>query len=154
MHPLLKKLNYKGESVIHIINLPEIQTDFLDSLNDVQIINSAGGHADVPFALLFAITQDELNSGINSLGPRLVGDATLWVCYPKKSSKKYTCEFNRDTGWDEFGKFDLEGVRQVAIDEDWSALRFRKIDFIKNFKRDPKRALSNKGKKRSNNDRT
>ncbi len=39
--------------------------------------------------------------------------------------------------------------RQVAIDEDWSALRFRHVDFIKALKRDPKHAMSAKGKRRA-----
>jgi hypothetical protein len=57
------------------------------------------------------------------------------VAYPKGTSKKYKCEFNRDTGWSALGEFGLEGVRQVAIDEDWSALRFRKVDYIKSMQR-------------------
>jgi hypothetical protein len=45
------------------------------------------------------------------------------------------------------GQYGMEGVRMVAIDEDWSALRFRKVDFIKNFTR-KFAALSEKGKER------
>jgi hypothetical protein len=45
------------------------------------------------------------------------------------------------------GQYNLEGVRQVAIDEDWSAQRFRKIAFIKKFSRQEKMALSQEGKK-------
>jgi hypothetical protein len=44
------------------------------------------------------------------------------------------------------GKLNFEGVMQVSIDEDWSALRFRHVDYIKTMKR--KKALSEKGKKR------
>ncbi len=36
----------------------------------------------------------------------------------------------------------------VAIDEDWSALRFRRAEFIKTMKRDPSRAGSGQGKAR------
>jgi hypothetical protein len=36
----------------------------------------------------------------------------------------------------------------VAIDEDWSALRFRRAEFIKSMTRDPRRAMSAKGKSR------
>ena len=34
----------------------------------------------------------------------------------------------------------------VAIDDDWSVLRFRHIDKIKSFTREKKRAMSEKGK--------
>ncbi len=46
------------------------------------------------------------------------------------------------------GKLGFEGVRQVAIDEDWSALRFRRVEFIKTMSRDKKRAMSELGKAR------
>ncbi len=37
----------------------------------------------------------------------------------------------------------------VAIDEDWSALRFRRAEFIKTMKRDASHALSKAGKARA-----
>jgi hypothetical protein len=55
----------------------------------------------------------------------------LWFAYPKGSSKKYTCEFNRDSGWKVIRSLGFDSVRQVAIDEDWSALRFRRVEYIK-----------------------
>ena len=58
------------------------------------------------------------------------GDALLWIAYPKGTSKRYTCEFNRDKGWGVLLGSGFDCVRQVAIDEDWSALRFRRIEFI------------------------
>jgi hypothetical protein len=72
------------------------------------------------------------------------GDAILWFCYPKGTSKKYTCDFNRDTGWASLGQLGWEPVRQVAIDDDWSALRFRNPDFIKTMTRSF--AMTEKGK--------
>jgi hypothetical protein len=58
-------------------------------------------------------------------------------------------DIGRDDSWQPLGDLGFEGVRQVAIDEDWSALRFRHVDYIKTFKRDPKRAMSAKGKRRT-----
>jgi hypothetical protein len=36
----------------------------------------------------------------------------------------------------------------VAIDEDWSALRFRRVEFIRTMTRDKKRAITEKGQKK------
>jgi hypothetical protein len=58
------------------------------------------------------------------------GDALLWFAYPKGTSTKYKCDFNRDSGWDILRQSGFDTVRQVAIDEDWSALRFRRIELI------------------------
>jgi hypothetical protein len=55
----------------------------------------------------------------------------IWVAYPKKTSKKYKSDLSRDDFWEAFKAFGLEPVRQVAIDEDWSALRFRPGSEIK-----------------------
>jgi hypothetical protein len=62
---------------------------------------------------------------------RAVGDATVWFAYPKGTSKKYQCDFNRDNGWDTLKAQGFDTVRAVAIDEDWTALRFRRVEFIK-----------------------
>lgn len=68
--------------------------------------------------------------------------------YPKGSSKRYKCNFNRDTGWAALGNLGLEGVRMVAVNEDWSALRFRKVEYIKTLTRNSKMMFSEEGKKK------
>lgn len=73
-------------------------------------------------------------------------DQVIWLCYPKGSSKNYRCNFNRDTGWQSIGDIGFEPVRQIAIDQDWSALRFRNARIIKTLKRS--RALSAEGQAR------
>ena len=68
----------------------------------------------------------EIEQFISAIYQKLKGDAVIWLCYPKMTSKNYKCDFNRDSGWTSLGKYNLEPVRQVAIDDDFSALRFRK----------------------------
>jgi len=58
----------------------------------------------------------------------------LWFAYPKGTSKKYSCDFNRDDDWEVLRQAGFDSVRQVAIDDDWSALRFRRFEFIKQSK--------------------
>jgi hypothetical protein len=76
-----------------------------------------------------------VDEAAKAIAGRLEGDALVWFAYPKGTSKKFRCEFNRDTGWAALGELGLEPVRQVAIDEDWSALRFRRVEFIKTMSR-------------------
>ena len=59
------------------------------------------------------------------------------------------CDFNRDTGWDALGNLGFEPVRMIAIDEDWSALRFREAKFIKTITRRESFALSKEAKERT-----
>lgn len=70
----------------------------------------------------------ELHRLSKVLAAKAPGDALLWFAYPKGTSKKYMCDFNRDDGWDVLRKSGFDSVRQIAIDEDWSALRFRCVE--------------------------
>ena len=45
----------------------------------------------------------------------------------------------------------FEGVRQIAIDEVWTAMRFRQARYIKSMTRNPRMALSADGKGRTQN---
>ena len=84
----------------------------------------------IAFALVFVKTLAEVD-GAAKLLPKGVGDAIVWLAYPKGTSKRYRCEFNRDNGWAAIEAAGFETVRMVAIDEDWSALRFRRSEFVK-----------------------
>ena len=129
---LFKKLNFKDQQEILSLNHPQWFQKELSEMSEFAKIQTNIDETDsVDFVIVFATTQKEVNDFTNQVAPKLTGDAVFWFCYPKKSSKKYNCEFNRDTGWGIMANFDLEPVRQVAIDEDWSALRFRKVDHIK-----------------------
>jgi hypothetical protein len=149
MDAIFKKLNYKGQAVVYALNAPDSFNINLQSLTGEAVVKTKVGKSDkVAFAIGFATKQTEVDYIVKTVAPQLQGDAVLWMCYPKGTSKKYTCEFNRDTGWGIMGQYDLEGVRMVAIDEDWSALRFRKVGYIKTMTRNEKMALSSEGKKR------
>ena len=148
---LFKKLNYREQKSILALNYPDSFETELESMEVIAMVSrDIGAAGDVlDFVIAFGKTLKDLNELTRAIGPKLSEDAIFWFCYPKKSSKKYTCEFNRDTGWGVMAEFELEPVRQVAIDEDWSALRFRHVDRIKKFTRRESFALTHKGKERS-----
>ncbi|MFN0204595.1 MAG: hypothetical protein ACKVTZ_23975 [Bacteroidia bacterium] len=152
MTALFKKLNYKGQATIFVLHSPDSFEEELAEMQEftqVDIEKTITAESEIHFAIVFVAKQTEIDEAIAEIYPKLQGDAILWFCYPKGSSKKYKCDFNRDTGWESVGKCSLEGVRMVAIDEDWSALRFRKTEYIKVIKRSESFALSEEGKKRA-----
>lgn len=151
MDAVFKKLNFKEQSAVLVLNAPASFDINLDSIaNETKIFKDLTGIDSVAFCMVFATQQKEIDEIIPMLAPLFKGDVILWMCYPKGTSKKYKCDFNRDTGWKILGDFDLEPVRMVAIDEDWSALRFKKVDYIKTMKRSSLGALSEKGKIKAN----
>ena len=100
------------------------------ALKNVKVIRDSKNAKTIRFALAFATRQAEVDSLTRDLTGKADGDALLWFAYPKGGSKKYKCEFNRDTGWSAMRSAGFDTVRQVSIDEDWSALRFRRVEFI------------------------
>jgi hypothetical protein len=131
MTPLFKKLNWKDHRVIHVLEAPAAFEAALAALDGVDIRRAVGGRDAVTFGIAFAVTQRQLDAASRLLTSRADGDAIVWIAYPKGTSKRYRCEFNRDSGFAVLGAAGFEGVRQVAIDADWSALRFRRVTFIK-----------------------
>lgn len=149
MSAVFKKMNLKDQDEVVVLNAPESFDSELAALpEEVAVRRDLAAVERVDFALAFVTKQEEVDRLARAVAAKAQGDALVWFAYPKASSKRYTCEFNRDTGWDELGRLGFEPVRQVAVDEDWSALRFRRVEFIKSMKRDKSRALSQEGRKR------
>ena len=150
MTPLFNKLNLKPEiKSLVVLNAPvEFQSE-LDALSDVEILTQPSRAGQASFLLCFVRTLAQIEDIASQRLSRLEGDPIVWFAYPKGTSKKYRCEFHRDTGWESVGAAGYEGVRQVAIDANWSALRFRKVEYIKTMIRAPERASSAEGKKRT-----
>ena len=101
------------------------------------------------FVLAFVRTAAELAQVAPKVTGALVDDGVLWLAYPKKSSKRYQSDLSRDDSWQPLGDLGMEPVRQVAVDADWSALRFRRAEHIAELKRDPNRLLSAEARRRS-----
>lgn len=116
---LAKKLQIKQGRSVRLIRAP---ADVTIELPEGSLRRNRGA---VDVVLLFVKDADDLQtriaSGVDAVSP----DGILWVCYPKTKDAGGT-DLNRDvvwrlveplTGW--------RPVAQVAIDDTWSALRFR-----------------------------
>jgi len=134
MPTIFQKLNLKSQTQILVLNAPDSFERELNTLRNIQVHRQIEKVKAFDFALAFATKQSEVTRLSKALAAKAEGDAVLWFAYPKGTSKKYKCDFNRDNGWDELRKLGFDTVRQVAIDEDWSALRFRRVEFIKSAK--------------------
>jgi hypothetical protein len=130
MPPLFKKLNLKDHAEMLVLNAPASFEPELQALDGVKIARSLAEVSSIGFALAFAIRQTQVDALSADLVARSLADPVLWFAYPKGTSKRFTCDFNRDSGWAALRSFGFDTVRQVAIDEDWSALRFRRNEFI------------------------
>lgn len=148
MPSLFHKLNLKDQNKIVVLNAPNSFEPELAALFDIAIVHHTNEVESALFVLAFLITQHEVTNISEWVSHHTSGDAVIWFAYPKSSSKIYKCDFNRDTGWSALGQAGFEPVRIIAIDNDWSALRFRRVEYIKTMKRRESMALSETGKKR------
>ena len=130
MTPLFKKLNLSTNKSILVLNAPDSFESEIAALEGVAVSRNSSELPTIPFQIAFVQTLAEVESVAAALPPMSLGDVVIWFAYPKASSKQYRCEFNRDTGWAAVRAAGFDSVRQVAIDEDWSALRFRRTEYI------------------------
>jgi hypothetical protein len=131
MSSIFRKLNLKSQTEILVVNAPATFEKELAELEGVAVSRDPKKMKTVAFALLFATKQSEVDGLSRAVAGKAGGDVVLWVAYPKQTSKRYKCEFNRDSGWKVIRGLGFDSVRMVAIDDDWSALRFRRVEFIK-----------------------
>jgi hypothetical protein len=135
MSDVFRKLNLKDQREIVVLNAPASFEPELQTLKDVTISRSVDGPQAISFSLAFVITQSEVDRLATAVAAKASGDSIVWFAYPKGSSRNYQSEINRDSGWKVLGECGFEPVRMVAIDADWSAVRFRRAEFIKTMTR-------------------
>jgi len=132
MRPLLEKLNYKGQKRIAILNAEKnFNLAPMKEIKDIQIDTEIDPRYPYDFMILFVRKAAEVKEIVPVALHNLAVDGVLWFCYPKKTSKKHLSDIDRDHGWEALNDLDFFGIRMVAIDEEWSALRFRNIKYIK-----------------------
>ena len=131
MGHVFDKLNLKDQPEVVVLQAPLSFEPELAWLADGRVVRDLREVERVRFALAFAYMRSELDALSAALVGKAEGDAILWFAYPKRTSKRYRADFDRDHGWEVLRAGGFEPVRQVAIDADWSALRFRRSEFVR-----------------------
>ena len=150
LNPVIKKLQYKLQEEVLIVDAPAAFKDVLaDWKKTAKIYTAASGKKTFSFALIFVIIEADIKKAAANYIKLLEPDAVSWMVYPKKTSKKHTSDISRDNGWSALGELGYEGVSMVSVDDDWSAFRFRKSNYIKTMKRRQELAMSKEGKQRT-----
>ncbi len=112
-----KKLQIKDGQRVLVANKPS-DVD-LGLPPDVATEDAGAADAVVAF-VTHGAELDDLAAAAIDAGRR---DELAWVAYPKAG--KLDTDLNRDSLNSAMNEKGLQAVRQVAIDEVWSALRFR-----------------------------
>lgn len=131
---LFEKLQLKDEKNLLIQGLPSAIEKQFAKLNYAKNVTPLLRSKKVDFALIFALSQQQLNNVLTEVLPALHEDSKLWVAYPKTTSK-IVSDLNRDCSWECLTRKEYESVRMVTLDHVWSAIRFKKTDKIPNRSR-------------------
>jgi hypothetical protein len=122
---LLEKLQLKDEKNLLLQGLPlSIEKQFVKfsfAKNVTPLLKSK----KVDFALIFAFSQKQLKDILKDVMPALHTESKFWIAYPKATSK-IASDLSRDSSWDFIAAHGYETVRMVAVDNLWSAMRFKK----------------------------
>lgn len=131
MATLFEKLLLKDHQEILVLNAPPSFETELARLPVMTLHRHIESLPEIRFSLAFVTRQSEVDALVPKIAARAKGDAAVWFAYPKGTSKKFKCDFNRDTGWDLLKAEGFDTVRAISIDDDWTGLRFRRNEYIK-----------------------
>jgi hypothetical protein len=122
---LSRKLQVKPGKRVAVLYAPPGYLARLGNLpGGVQAATELEGQFDIIQA--FFETRQELATAVPALQAALAEGGFIWVSYPKQTSKRKS-DLNRDVIWADLAPSGLCPVAQVAIDDTWSALRFKRV---------------------------
>jgi phosphoserine aminotransferase len=75
--------------------------------------------------LLFAADRKQLDSALPSMLAKAPKNAIIWIAYPKLTSK-LAGDLSRNLIHARAAEAGLDTVSQIAIDDDWSAMRVKR----------------------------
>jgi hypothetical protein len=129
---LVKKLLIKPGYQALILNAPAGYLERLEPLPEgVTLTQEPSTNLD--WVQLFVQDTAALAQWIPVALASVKHDGLLWICYPKGGAKANT-DLNRDSLWQLIESMGLRAVAMVAIDEQWSAMRFRPAELATSTK--------------------
>jgi hypothetical protein len=122
-NPVARKLGINPGMTTLIIAPPPGYLELLAPLPDGLTISSraAGMYR---FMQVFATRLSEINGFAKKLPKHAAPNALVWISYPKKTSRSDS-DLSRDIIREAMSEVGWRAVSIVAINEVWSALRFR-----------------------------
>ncbi len=122
MDPLLKKLGYRAGTTVTVLAGPTSFRSVIERWETtVEVRNRIRGGSE--FLLVFVKTAAQVAARASSVVHAAAPDARIWFAYPK-ASKRNNPSLNRTEGWESLQTFGLCAVRDVSIDDVWSARCF------------------------------
>ena len=123
---LAQKLMIKEGRTLLLVNAPRGYKSLLGSLPKNVTVQQAPS-PPIDFIQVFVQNRAALEDQLPKLKPLLAPNGMLWVTYHKGTSKIKT-DIHRDTINEYAHSIGLEGVALISVNDDWSAMRFKKVE--------------------------
>lgn len=119
--PLVKKLGIKTDHAVAVINEPdELRELLIDLPDNVDLDRSLDGQPDVVIA--FYTNAAKLDADLDRLAAAVFPDRSLWLAWPKKTSKVDT-DLTGDVVRSTVLATKMVDVKVCAISDTWSGLK-------------------------------
>ena len=119
---VLAKLRMKSGQRAIIIGAPDSYKPVLAAIPEgVEVAETLEGQFD--FIQGFVTQKGDAERQAPALKAAMKRGALLWVSYPK--GKSIPTDLNRDILYAALANFGLQAIANVAVDDVWSALRFK-----------------------------
>src|SRR5688572_33418039 len=114
-NPLLKKMKLKPGQRVAIVSAPDGYIQALQPLPaDVELAEQLVGTFD--WVQVFVKTRADLEQAIPQIAAALKSVSTLWITFPKGTSKIQT-DLTRDKGWEALQPLNLKWINLVSVNE-------------------------------------
>lgn len=124
---IFEKLQLKNEKTLLIQGLPSSIEKQFSKLSFAKNLTPLLRSRKIDFALVFAVSENQLNSILQDIMPALKEDSKLWIAYPKVTSK-ITTNLNRESSWQKLTDAGFEANEQVSLDHVWHAAQYKKME--------------------------
>jgi len=91
---------------------------------------SHDGNGPFDAVIVFIPTSATLTTHSAAAIAALKPGGLMWLAYPKKTGA-IASDMTRERAWEAFSALDWRPVSQIALDDTWSALRFRPVADVK-----------------------
>ena len=126
---LFEKLQLKNEKTILIQGLPSSIEKQFAKLSFAKNLTPLLRSRKIDFALVFAVSENQLNNILQDIMPALKEETRLWVAHPKTTSKIVT-DLNRESSWNKLTSAGYESGEQVTLDHVWNAVNFKRSEVM------------------------
>ena len=123
--PLAERMHLRSGERVLLVNAPQGHAAALAAPSDVEVSTDADGTFDV--IEVFVSTRTALETEAPRLKALLNPDGKLWITYPKGASTRLAADINRDDIRRYALTVGLQTVAQIAVDDDWSAIRCKVV---------------------------